>query len=82
MESDKPRMVSAFEHENALMHYGRVNRRMLTALVSVCVTFIVVTLIFVMSYTVREREWIGLISSLIPPVTEVEADGVYQQPYP
>ena len=82
MTSDEPRTVSAFEHENALMHYGRVNKRMLVALVSVCVTFVIVTFIFVMSYTVREREWIGLISDLVTPVTEVGADGVYQQPYP
>ena len=42
---EKERMVSAFEHENALMHYGRVNRRSLIALVCVCVTFIVITTI-------------------------------------
>lgn len=80
--SDEPRTVSAFEHENALMHYGRVNKRMLVALLSICVTFIVVTLIFVMSYTAREREWINLISDLITPDTEVTADGVYEQPHP
>ena len=54
-ENDTPRTVSAFEHENALMHYGRVNKRMLVALLSICVTFIVVTLIFVTSYTAREQ---------------------------
>lgn len=82
MPDDSPRMVSAFEHENALMHYGRVNKRMLIALVSICVTFVLVTLIFVMSYTAREREWINLISDLVTPKTEVSADGVYEQPYP
>ena len=77
----QPRMVSAFEHENALMHYGRVNKRSLIALICVCVTFVVITTIFVIAYTVREKNWLDAISHMQPTVTEVQ-NGVYQQPDP
>ena len=72
------RSVSAFEHENALMHYGMVNKRSMIMLISVCVTFVLITLIFVIGYTVRERNWLDTITR-ITPVTEV-SDGVQQQP--
>lgn len=80
---DEARTVSAFEHENALMHYGRVNKRSLIALVTVCATFIIVTMIFVIGYTVREKNWLDTLARIsTPAVTEVEADGVHQQPDP
>ena len=74
---DKPRTVTAFDHENALMHYGMVNRRSMIMLISVCVTFILITLIFVIGYTIREKNWLDTISRMTP--TEV-SDGVQQQP--
>lgn len=37
---NKERTVSAFEHENSLMHYGMVNKRSMIMLISVCVTFV------------------------------------------
>ena len=77
---NKERTVSAFEHENSLMHYGMVNKRSMIMLISVCVTFVLITLIFVIGYTVRERNWLDTITR-ITPVAEV-ADGVHQQPNP
>lgn len=79
----KEGMVTRFEHENALMHYGKVNKRSLIALVCVCVTFIVITTIFVIAYTVREKNWLDTLASIrqTPAVTEVQ-DGVYKQPNP
>ena len=77
---DEPRTVSAFEHENALMHYGRVNKRSLISLVCVCLTFIIITTIFVVAYTVREKNWIDALARTAHQ-TEV-ADGVHQQPDP
>ena len=81
---EEPRMVTAFEYENALMHYGKVNKRSLIALVSVCVTFILVTTIFVVAYTIRERNWLKTIQELRTPyVVEVGADGgIHEQPNP
>ena len=74
---NKERTVSAFEHENSLMHYGMVNKRSMIMLISVCVTFVLITLIFVIGYTVREKNWLETLTRI--GVTEV-ADGVHQQP--
>ena len=79
---DKERTVSAFEHENALMHYGRVNKRSLVALICVCVTFVLVTLIFVIAYTVRERNWLETVKNLQRPTVIEVRDGVYEQQDP
>lgn len=76
---DNERKVSAFEHENSLMHYGMVNKRSMIMLISVCVTFVLITLIFVIGYTVREQNWLNTLTRM--GVTEV-SDGVHQQPNP
>ena len=75
------KQISKFDHENALMHYGMVNKRSMIMLISVCVTFVLITLIFVIGYTIRERNWLNTISHMTP-VTEVAVDGVQQQSYP
>ena len=79
MENKSERMVSAFEHENSLMHYGMVNKRSMIMLISVCITFVLITLIFVIGYTIREQNWLNTLTRI--GVTEV-ADGVHQQPNP
>ena len=64
-----------------LMDYmSATNHRMFHALLAVCLTFILTIIIFVVGYTVREKNWLNTIRELAP-VTEV-TDGVYQQPNP
>ncbi|MBO7670961.1 MAG: hypothetical protein J6S60_10270 [Oscillospiraceae bacterium] len=82
MSEKRERTISAFEHENSLMHYGMVNKRSMIMLISVCVTFVLITLIFVIGYTVREKNWLNTLARLNPAVSEVAADGVHQQPDP
>lgn len=86
---DEPRKINEFDHENALMHYGYVNKRSMIMLISVCVTFVLITAIFVAGYTIREtireRHWLETLENILnrsPAYTEVEADGIYQQPNP
>ena len=43
--------------DKAILHMNFSNRRMLIALIAVCVTFILTIIIFVTGYTVRERNW-------------------------
>ena len=43
--------------DKAILHMNFSNRRMLIALVTVCVTFIITIVVFVTGYTVRERNW-------------------------
>lgn len=81
MEGKIERTVSAFEHENSLMHYGMVNKRSMIMLISVCVTFVLITLIFVIGYTVREKNWLNTLARISPASSEV-TDGVHQQPDP
>ena len=70
--------VPFFLHENAMMHYNRANKRMLVALIVICVTLSIVIGIFVYGNTVREKNLIDLIDQRI---TEVE-DGIHQHSYP
>lgn len=78
-EGRAERSISAFEHENDMMHLGKANHRMLVALVTVCVTFIITIIVFVCGYTVREKNWLDTLSRLNPTVVEV-ADGIHEQP--
>ena len=68
----EPGTVSRFEHDKALMHYNWANRRMLIALICVCVTFIITIIVFVSGYTQREKNWLDTLNRM--QVTEV-ADG-------
>jgi hypothetical protein len=66
--------VPFFLHENTMMHYNHANRRMLIALIIVCVTFIATIIVFVTGYTAREKNWLDTLQRV--GVT----DGVHQQP--
>ena len=83
-DNNDTRTVSAFQHENDLMHFSLANKRMLIALVTVCVTFIITIVVFVHGYTVREKNWLDTLSHRNNPgPTEVVADdGVHEQPNP
>ena len=73
---EKAACVPFFAHENVLMHYNRANRRMLVALICVCVTFIITILVFVTGYTAREKNWLDMLQR-----TGV-TDGVHEQSDP
>ena len=78
-KNDTP-MVPLFEAENTVMHLGFANRRMLIALITVCVTFIVTIVVFTVAHTVREKNWIDAITHMndtTPTAAEVQ-DGVRQ----
>ena len=62
-----------------LMEYmTTTNRRMFHALLAVCLTFILTIIIFVVGYTIREKNWLNTIRD-ITPQTEV-GDGIHQLP--
>lgn len=70
--------IPFFVAENQVMHMDATNRRMLHALLAVCITFILTIIIFVVGYTVRERNWLNTLKQ-ITPTAEV-SDGIQQQP--
>lgn len=78
-DEQTPACIPFFAHENTMMHYNTANRRMLIALVTVCITFILTIVIFVFGYTVREKNWLDTLTRLNPQVTEAQ-DGVHEQP--
>ena len=70
--------IPFFVAENQVMHMDATNKRMLIALLAVCITFILTIIIFVCGYTVREKNWLNTIAHL-SPTTEV-SDGIHEQP--
>lgn len=78
---DRQACVPFFVHENTMMHYNHANKRMLVALISVCVTFILTIVIFVFGYTIREKNWLNTLKEITPAAAEVD-HGIQQQPDP
>lgn len=74
-----PACIPFFAHENSMMHYNRVNRRMMIIIITVCISFVLTIFVFVHNYTRREKEWIALFAN-ITQGTEVHPDGLYEFP--
>lgn len=77
MNEQEP-MIPLWQSEKVIMHQNFANRRMLIALITVCVTFLITITIFVVGYTEREKNWLNTITR-ITPVAEVQ-DGSQQKP--
>ena len=73
-KNDVP-VMPVYQAEKIIMHQNFANRRMLIALVCVCVTFIITILTFVIGYTVRERNWLDTMARVTTPGV---TDGVQQ----
>lgn len=79
MEKNDVPMMPVYQAEKIIMHQNFANRRMLIALLSVCMTFILTIVIFVVGYTVREKNWLDTLTRVT--VQEVE-NGVQQNADP
>ena len=55
-------------------HMDAHNRRMLIALITVCITFIITIIVFVTGYTTREKNWLDTLQRV------GVSDGIHQQP--
>lgn len=71
-EDKQASCVPFFLHENAMMHYNRANKRMLIALITICITLSIVIGIFVYGNTVREKQLIDLVNQRITEVENAE----------
>jgi len=58
------RCVPFFDVQNTMMHYNWANRRMLVALICVCVTMVAVVIVFATNQTKREQMWQETIKSM------------------
>ena len=77
-ETKQTTCIPFFVAENQIMHMDATNKRMLVALLAVCITFILTIIIFVVGYTVRERNWLNTIAGM--QTVGVADDGIQQQP--
>ena len=66
--------VPFFDVQNTMMHYNWANRRMLIALISICITMIAVVIIFATNQTKREQMWQETIKSIVNQTTEAEVE--------
>ena len=69
--SKKPGMITAFAYENALMHKDMDNERSHKSIWIVCGTAIVLTLIFVLAYTLRMNAFIDTINKMTAALVEL-----------
>ena len=72
-------MMPVYQAEKIIMHQNFANRRMLVALVCVCVTFIITILTFVIGYTIREKNWLNTLTRV---TTQEGQDGTQQDADP
>lgn len=56
--------ISFFAHENAMMHKDTDNERAHRTTMFVCITFIIITLIFVLAYTFRMNSFLDTIKEM------------------
>lgn len=64
MSEKEPVSIQYFVHEAVVNHMSRCNKRMLIALLCVCVTFILTITIFVVGFTIRNKQYIDCIEKL------------------
>ncbi len=69
--------VPFFDVQNTMMHYNWANRRMLIALVAICITMICVVIVFATNQTKREQMWQETIKSMYS-TTVAEVDNGQQ----
>ena len=69
--------VPFFDMQNTMMHYNWANRRMLIALIAICVTMICVVIVFATNQTKREQMWQETIKSMYS-TTVAEVDNGQQ----
>ena len=62
---DEKDTVSRFEHDKVMLHYNWVNRRSMISLIAVCITMIIVVLIFATNQTRREEMWQETIKQIV-----------------
>ena len=63
-EKNSEKCVPFFDVQNTMMHYNWANRRMLIALVCVCLSMIIVVIVFATNQTRREQMWQETIKSM------------------
>ena len=80
--TEQEKCIPFFEHQDTMMHYNWVNRRSMISLIAVCVTMIIVVMIFATNQTKREQMWQETIKEVISQTTVAEVDNGQQDKDP
>ena len=72
-------VVSQIDAEKTSMYQNFANRRLLVALISVIVGFIIYASIFVIGYTVREQNWQATTKQIVEMFTHPGVTNEIQQ---
>ena len=67
----KEKMIPFFVHENSMMHKDMDNERANRASLFFCITIIIITLIFVISYTYRMNTFVSVIKDMNAALIEL-----------
>ena len=68
---DKHACISFMAHENAMMHKDTDNERAHRTTLFVCITFVIITIIFVLAYTIRMNSFLSSINQLTADIVEL-----------
>ena len=70
-ETKSTSCISFLAHENAMMHKDTDNERAQRTTLFVCITFIIITIIFVTAYTLRMNTFVDLIREMNAAVIQL-----------
>lgn len=70
--------ISFLAHENAMMHKDTDNERAHRTTLFVCITFIIITIIFVFAYTIRMNAFLETIKEMNAVIVKLaNAKGIF-----
>ena len=83
-KNDDVPMMPKHQAETMMLHLEIANRNMMIVAVTFAAALVAAIIIFVNGYTSRTKDWLITLTTLQnrTTVTEVEADGIQQQPSP
>lgn len=70
-EKKETACISFFAHENAMMHKDVDNERAHRTTLFVCITFLLITCIFVFAYTIRMNAFLDTIKEMNVAIVEL-----------
>lgn len=79
---EEAQFVPLYDAEKLAMYQNFANQRAHRTTLYVCITFILITIIFVVGYTIRERNWLNTIQHINAPVVTEVKDAVQQNTNP
>ena len=81
-EDEEVQQIPLYQAEKIAMYQNFANQRAHRTTLVVCITFILITIIFVVGYTIREKNWLNTIQHINTPTVAEVTDAVQQNADP